>query len=245
LSHSTLYTQLKLWIARIWVWCKQLRYQPYTVGEVNELLDMNLPQAFFLEVPVGKGELVLLRAEASIPQSQTWLHIHLLCSLQVTYLSNPIYRAHVSVHCKLKPAYDSVHKTIYISDVLIGDIQLVQDEYALLKDTRTILDKLFPSAVTSLMGNRVKDALGMMTMGVSHLANDYLRLYLNDSKQNVLDYHKPQLQALLEDFARGEDAQYPLNPEEWEEQLFIEMGKSVSVEEGEVKFWFHPPAKKD
>lgn len=80
--------------------------------------------------------------------------------------------------------------------------------------------------------------LRMVTAGMSDEAMAYLQLYLSGSKQRVLDYHKPQLEALITTLAEENYLEYPLDKSDWQELLFFYYGKTVAIEEQELRFKF-------
>jgi hypothetical protein len=84
----------------------------------------------------------------------------------------------------------------------------------------------------------MKTAFSIMTGTTTSEANSYLQMYLSGSKQKVLDYHKPQIEKLIVDLAAGDDMQYSLDINDFEEGLFIQYGKEVIVEEGNLRFKF-------
>jgi hypothetical protein len=53
-----------------------------------------------------------------------------------------------------------------------------------------------------------------------------------------LDYHKPQIENLIIELAASEDMQYSLDINDFEESLFIQYGKEIIVEQGNVRFKF-------
>ena len=77
-----------------------------------------------------------------------------------------------------------------------------------------------------------------MTCTTATQANSYLQMYLRVSKQKVFDYHKPQIENIITDLAAGEDMQYSLDINDFEEGLFVQYGKKVVVEQGHLRFKF-------
>jgi hypothetical protein len=77
-----------------------------------------------------------------------------------------------------------------------------------------------------------------MTGTTASEANSYLQMYLSGSKQKILDYHKPQIENIIVELAASEDMQYSLDTNDFEENLFIQYGKEVVVEERHLRFKF-------
>ena len=125
-----------------------------------------------------------------------------------------------------------------MTDVVLNETSLLQDEYSLLNDTRELISLLVPNPLLSLFGDTVKTAFDLVTGSSSHEANDYFRLYIGGSKQRVLDFHRPQLEAIVIDLIAEKECCYRLDVTVFEEQLFAKFGKEVIVEEGELRFKF-------
>ena len=136
------------------------------------------------------------------------------------------------------PRYLEQTQTLTLVDIKVDDLHLVNDEYSLLKDTQFLIDKLLPVPVTGLLGAPIKQALNVLSAGTSDQALNYLKLYVGGSKQRILEYHQPQIEkALLEAVAKF-DLDYQMQATQWREHLFAKLGKTVAVEESELRFLF-------
>jgi hypothetical protein len=210
----------------------------YTVEDISQLIEPHLPISFPISVPKGDGRFTLLQAKISMPRHSNNIQAELLGSIEVTYLGNPIYRAHVFLEVQAKPQYDDITKNVMLTEIRIIDIHMLNDEYAILKDTSNLLNLFVPSPVLSMVAGTMKTAFNIMTGTTAAEANSYLQVYLSGSKQKVLDYHKPQIERIIIDLAASEDMQYSLDINDFEEGLFIQYGKKVMVEEGHLRFKF-------
>lgn len=216
----------------------KIKHVDYTVEELNALITPHFPASFAVDVPIGKGSFTLLEGEISIPRNATMMHVQLLCSLNIEAVSNPLYRAHVVAVLQVEPEYDVALKQVSIKQILLDEIRLVHDEYALLNDSRQLLDLILPRSMQSLIGGTFKSALGLMTAGSSDLASEYLKMYMSGSKQKVLDYHKPQIIKLLQELKQDPEMVYTMNDNDWQESLFRQYGKTVVVEQRALRFKF-------
>lgn len=231
-------TRLQLWTARILVKIGRLTHSDYTKEELNALFKPHLPINFDIDVPGGTGLLTIMDGEVTMPADSKQIHVQLICAFEVTRLSNPLYRGHLIVTLVATPAYCDTSKSVFVSAIHVDDIRLVNDEYALISDTRQLLSKLVPVPMQDLLVDTVRSTMGFITGGGSDAMANYLRLYLSGSKQKILDYHKPQITALLSDMASGDDLRYELDDQDWQEHLFRELGKDVIVEDGMLRFRF-------
>lgn len=230
--------KLRLFTARILIKIGRLTHADYSSGELKEIVDKHLPETFKIDVPKSKGDLTLLEAEISMVPGQNKIAVQLLGSILIGSFGSPIYRAHLIVQLEAYPIYDVNNKTVKLEKLLVSDVQLVNDEYSIIKDSRELLGLFFPKPLQSLFTDTVKSTLGIMTGGGSDAAADYMKLYLSGSKQRILDYHKPQIEALVSNLAQREDLQYPLDSSVFEEHLFSLYGKEVLVEDGQLRFKF-------
>lgn len=230
--------KLRLFSARLLIKLGKLTHADYSSAELKAAVDKHLPETFQIEVPVSKGELCLLEAQISMPKKEALIDVHLLGSLLIGPPAKPIYRAHITIHLQAFPIYESENNTVKLDKLLVSNVQLVNDEYSIVEDSKELLGLLFPVPFQNLLTGTVKSAIGLLTGGGSDLAVDYMKLYLSGSKQRILDYHRPQIEALVSDFAQSEDLQYRLDPKEFEEHLFCLYGKEVLVEDGKLRFKF-------
>lgn len=236
--HNNWRIKCKLLVAKLLIKFGKLTHADYTADEISELISPYLPSTFKIEVPAGNGELTLLEAEVNIGYHNSTVSVQLLGSLVVESMGNPIYRAHLVINLEATPFYDVESKVVKLSQLNMVDVRLINDEYALLKDTQHLLSLFVPRPFQSLVTGTVKSALGIITGGGSDAASNYLKLYLTGSKQKILEYHRPQLSSLVADLIHDEDFQYELDTSDWEEYLFTLYGKEVVVEQGQLRFKF-------
>lgn len=173
-----------------------------------------------------------------MPFSSNYIQAEVQGSIEVTYLGNPIYRAHLELVVQAGPQYNSMTKNVFLTDIGITDIHMLNDEYSILKDTSSLINLFVPTPVLSMVTGTMKTAFNLMTGTTTSEANSYLQMYLSGSKQKILDYHKPQIENLIIELAASEDMQYRLDSNNFEEGLFIQYGKEVVVEEGHLRFKF-------
>lgn len=227
---------LKLFLAKCFLHFRKNRYAEYTSKDIEQFIAPYFPLKMPVIVPKGQGSLTLLSAEMSMPINFDQLQAHLLSSLEINYLANPIYRAHVILTLSVKPQYDQVTKEVYLTHPSIVTIRLLQDEYSIIKDYQSLLSLFIPGNVFSLVTGSIKSALSLMKNNLPSDISDYLKLYVDGSKQRVLDFHKPQLKNILTELTQGDLLRYKMNETRWEEYVFSQVGKEVVVEEGKLRF---------
>jgi len=238
LDSQSIKLSFRLLLAKCLIRFKRLKHVDYSVQEISQLIQPHLPLSFPISVPKGEGHFTLSKVNISMPSKENYIQAEVLGSIEVTYLANPIYRAHVVLVVKAEPDYDQTTKNVLLTNLCITDIHMLNDEYSILKDTSNLINLFVPSPVLSMVTGTMKTAFNIMTGTTTSEANSYLQMYLSGSKQKVLDYHKPQIERIITDLAASEDMQYSLNKDDFEEGLFIQYGKEVVVEEGNVRFKF-------
>jgi hypothetical protein len=210
----------------------------YSVHDISQLIQPHLPISLPITVPKGDGRFTISKVNISMPFNSDYIQGEVLGSIEVTYFANPIYRAHVVLVVQASPEYDGTTKNILLSDIRITDIHMLNDEYSILKDTSSLISQFVPSPVLSMVTGTMKTAFSIMTGTTASEANRYLQVYLSGSKQKVLDYHKPQIENIIVELAASEDMQYSLDINDFEESLFMQYGKEVKVEQGNLRFKF-------
>jgi hypothetical protein len=230
------------WLVRT----QRLTHSAFTVAELNALVRPHFPCTMPIEVPVGMGSLTLMEAELSLNDEKNRIELELLADLRISVKTGPLYQAHLLVLLSATPAYLVEQKTVVLGDVSIDNILLVNDDYALITDTSSLLNSLGPLPVGAILGrglkgpigSTVKGVLNLFTAGMSEHALNYLRLYLDGSKQRVLDYHRAELEQKVKALVIEENIHYTLDASDWQEWLFCELGREVVVEQQELRFKF-------
>lgn len=230
--------KIKLWIARWMVKWGKLTHDAFTLQELNELLLPYFPYRHMLEVPFGHGRISLERAELNLNEAANRIEVQVFSDLTILAMGNPIYRAHLVVLITARPDYRPGSGKVKASQVQVADIYLVNDQYSLIVDGTTLLDKFMPIPVSPMLRGPVKSMLSLATAGISDEALSYLQLYLGGSKQRILDYHKPQLEALIARLAADNLFEYQLDESDFRELLFARLGKQVVIEQKELRFKF-------
>lgn len=238
MTQLSLSDQAKFWGCYCLVKLKQLDHDTFTATELNELVADYFPLDLALPVPVGQGKLTLQSLTVSMDNPKDELQLESVASIQIKAMGNPIYRAHLLIRGHITPAYDEPNKRLYIAETALTGISLIQDEYSLLKDTQFLIDKLMPIPVAGLLTNPVRSAVNLLSRGTSEQSLQYLNLYINGSKQRILDYHQPQITAALTDLLRADKVSYTLSDDHWREKLFSRLGQKVAVANGGLQFLF-------
>jgi len=218
---------------------KRIRQVKYTSDELNEMLATNFPHTMAMSLPGSQGLLTLLNAELSMPANDNQLHIQMFCGFTVCVAGKDIYRAHLLVVGTVTPYYIAEQRAIHLKNLQLSELRLVKDDYAFIGSSAELATLFMPNAFKYLLMSSVHIGLSLLKGIVPNELMTYLTLYSNGSKQGVLDYHKPEIERMLIAEVEQEAWCYQLNEQDFEEQIFAELGQEIAVEQGFLVFKFH------
>lgn len=230
--------RIKRWLVKFLIKTRRIKSVSFSADELNDMLANNLPETLNFPVPGSKGELEIQSAKLSMPENVNRLDVILFCAMRIDTMANPIYRAHLKIFGAVTPSFDKPRRVIHLKDPKVTEIAIIQDEYALLKDTKQLISMLLPSPIKSVLDVTMKTTLNLLSAGSYKEVQSYLSLYLHGSKQRILDYHRPEIeQQVMDAISRG-DLDYALDETILEERIFAELGNDVVVRDGALHFVF-------
>lgn len=229
----------QLWVATVLIKLGRLTCDTFTPEELTELANQFYPHDLTLPTPVGDGHVTLQRGHVYLNDQANRVCLQSLASIAIAGLGTTLYRAHLVVIVSASPRYDPATATLHLEDLEVDDIRLINDDYALLQDTRYLIGKRLPgSGIANLVAGSVKNVLSLVSVGMSDQALAYLQLYLDGSKQSILDYHRPQIRHELLKAAATLPLHHEMRGHIWREALFARHGKAVVVNERRLEFRF-------
>ncbi len=235
----SIWSKIQWFFAKILVHIKQIKRVGIPASEINEMMSSQLPLSFDFKIPVGSGSFSIISTALSIPQNDQTFNIECFCSFQVNTLEKSIYRTHLHIFLTCKPNYSKEKKEIYLNQLEIIDIVLVDDEFSFMKDSRTLLSKFLPSPVKNLLSTTFKTSLGVLNQATNSDVITYLSLYLSGDRQLILDYHRDEIERKIESVIEQGDFAYQLDPDIFEERLFSTFGKRIELVDKQLFFIFH------
>lgn len=229
----------QLWVATLLIKLGKLTRDTFTSDELTELANQFYPHDLILPTPVGDGHVTLQRGHVYLNDNANRVCLQSLASIAISGLGTTLYRAHLVVIVSASPYYDPATATLHFQDLAVDDIRLINDDYALLQDTRYLINKRLPgSGLANLVAGSVKNMLSLVSVGTSDQALSYLQLYLAGSKQSILDYHRPQIRKELLGMAETLPLHHQMRSDVWREALFARYGKTVVVNSQRLEFRF-------
>lgn len=217
--------------------CGLIKYDDFTERELNSLIDKYFPFEMDVSVPIGKAKLKCVSATVKLSQASGKLGLILLNDFTVEVMGNPVYRAHITARVSTKPEYKKANARIEFNDIRLDQLELIEDEYTLVKDTSSILEQLSPVSVTSALASPFKRALNAVTGGMSESAFTYLQSFTTQNKQRILSNHQSAIEQALLTEIHARDISVNMDPTHWREYLFSRIGTHISVEDQRLRFW--------
>lgn len=223
---------------RIAIKFKWLRNVAYSEKELNNRFSTNFPQILPLTLKNINGELTILDAKLSIPLSQNKLHIELFCAVNLSFGGHDIYRAHLMVCGTVCPYYVAAKSTIRIKEMTLTKVNLVNDSYAFIGSSAELVTLFMPASCKYLLLGTMQLTLSILKGLIPQELWHYLQLYSAGSKQQILDFHRDDIENLLIKKVEQENCSYLLDKNDVEEQIFAEFGQGVAIEKGQLVFKF-------
>ena len=227
----------KVYLAQWLVKWGKLTHEDFTKSELHDLVKVSFPYSFTFDIPMGTGTVTVLEGNITLDNANNRIGLQCLAALNIVVASTTIYRAHVVFTVSASPYYDKNMSTLYLTDLFTDSVTLVNDDYALIKDTQFLMSRYFPKSVNSLLGGSLKSALSIFSAGTSGIAVDYLQVYLTGSKQAVLEYHIPHINRAIKNQINQEDLSHTMRGDHWREVLFSKLGQNVRVEDDVLRFY--------
>lgn len=215
----------------------KLTHDDFTKLELQDLVTDSFPYTFTFDIPIGTGTVTVLEGNITLDSESNRIGLQCLAALNIVVATTTIYRAHIVFTVSASPYYDKNMSTLYLTGFSTDSLTLVNDDYALIKDTQFLVSRFFPKSVNTLIGGSLKSALSLFSAGTSDIAADYFQVYLTGSKQAVLDYHMPHINNAIKKQITQEDLSHAMRTDHWREVLFSKLGQNVRVEDNVLRFY--------
>lgn len=235
--------KLQQFITRLLVRFKRIKRAPVEIDEINRHVNQPLPACFDITTPAGEGELIILGVTLSIRDSQSEqyqhsIHAELLCNFSVKVKQSIIYNTHLMLKLEATPNYCKQTKSIGVTNLLITELQLISDQYSIIKDTTNLMATLIPKPIQSIINMTLSTTKALLTNKTISSMTKYLSLYTSGSKQLILDYHRSDIENRVIQLTKDNELSYRLNELVFEEKLFADFGEKIILEEGQLFFVF-------
>lgn len=225
--------------AHLLVRFKYIKRVPFELNTVNQLVKQQLPQQLSMTIPGGTGELSILDSHFSVISDKSCLQVEVLCNFSVNVKKTVIYNTHLQLLLEVSPIYLPIDKMISLSNVKVVAVKLISDNYSVIKDTGNIIRSFLPKPLNSIINLTMSSTQMILNHKTINSVTQYLSLYSSGSKQIILDYHRADIEKKIIDIAKSKVMQYQLNESIFEEKLFSQYGKKISIEDNQLYFDFY------
>ncbi len=231
--------KFKHWLARLLVRAKRIKQVQYSAPELNEMVALNLPHQESFTVPGGQASLVVIQAHIDIGvDNAQGLKIKLLCSIDISSVKMQLYRAHLDVTIKAVPYYDKAQSAIRFKAAELVGLEFINDQYLLVRSTNDIIKTLTPNILQGIVNVTVGSALAMLGDRFTPQIKEYLTVFGGANKQRILSFHQSQIAKLVTELVESDQMAYQLEPSDFEEKLFADLGQRIDVEDHQLVFKF-------
>ena len=206
--------------------------------ELNELIESQLPEVVSINSESGKGELEVKRANLTMPLGSNCFKVILFCELSVELMGSQFYKAELEATLNSKPKYHQNNKAIYLSEVVLSGIEIVDEDLLMMSEVQRNTEELLPPMFKDMFKSSVDVAVGIFDAISNTDTKKNIEQMKSEARQSVLDYHHSEMEAALISFLEDESVHYQLDDSSMETRLFSELGESVEVKDGGLIFKF-------
>jgi len=244
-TQTRIKSNFQYFIATFLVRWKFIRESSIEINEINQLISPQLPVSFEMVIPGGEGKLIILDVEIAPAESGDCITAQILCNFSVNINKNRIYNTHLHLELQAKSDYCKINKTISPSGIQVTAMQLIADQYSMIKDTRKLIATFLPEPMkTVFLTTLLTTGKLLETLGKNDIVK-YLSLYLTGNKQRILDFHHKDIENNIINFAKSGSLSYQLDETDLDEKLFLNFGHQVQVVNEQLLFIFHPGQASD
>jgi hypothetical protein len=143
-----------------------------------------------------------------------------------------LYNSNIQIELFGKPIFIKEKSVIRATDVVIGQINLADDNLVVAHNARKIITKLSNNVLGQIMGTALV-FLDNVTDMKGYVAN-----FVNKSSHRILELHRKEIESNLIDSLSNGDVEYTLEETIFDEQLFNKYGKDILVENEGLTFRF-------
>jgi hypothetical protein len=162
----------------------------------------------------------------------------LLCSIEIRSLKLQLYRAHLNVKLKIMPYYVKQDEAIRFHQAELFELQFINDEYVLVKNSSDIIRALTPNILKGIVNVTLGSTMAVLGDVASPQVKEYLGIFSDSNKQKVLEFHQGQIAKLVTELVESPEMAYPLDKNDFEEKLFADLGQRIDVEDHQLVFKF-------
>ena len=248
LSTSDKFSQ---WITRLLVRFGRVKNSPMEFIEINQMLNGWLPVDFDIAVPGGRqasetANLKLVSVDLTTvaldvtenQKSDERLWVIIDCNFEVKMNRSVIFRTKLRLELQADPDYCVKTKSIGVCNAKLCRVELVDGKDSFIKDMNTLANGILPTPLKGLFNVAMASTKAILGDEVVSGMTKYLSLYNSGNQQRIVDYHKKDIENKIIELTDDSDFRYQLDSTNFEEKLFSDYGKKITIQDGELLFEF-------
>jgi len=238
----------KQWVTRLFVRFGRVKNAPMEIIEINQMLNGWLPVDFDILVPGGREKLETVNLELvnlslttrnlDTAESGEKLLAVIDCRFEVKMNSAVIFRTKLALELQADPDYCAKTKSIGVCNTKLSRVELVDGKDSFIKDVNTLANGILPTPFKGLFNVAMASTTAIFGEGVINGMTKYLSLYNSGNQQKIVDYHKKDIENKIIGLTQDTSFRYQLDAANFEEKLFSDYGKKITVQGGKLLFEF-------
>jgi hypothetical protein len=223
--------KIQQWLSPILIKLKIVKQVTFSLAELTDDIQIYLPFDIKFSVPNGNGFVIISHVQLAEHQDGL-LSAKLKGTLDIQCMGEHLYNSNIQIELFGKPIFIKEKSIIRATKVVIGQINLADDNLVVAHNARKVIAKLSNNILGQMMGTALV-FLDNVTDMKGYIAN-----FVNKSSHRILELHRKEIESNLIDSLSNGDLEYTLEESIFDEQLFIKYGKDILVENEGLTFRF-------
>jgi hypothetical protein len=223
--------KIQQWLSPILIKLKIVKQVTFSLAELTDDIQIYLPFDIKFSVPNGNGFVIISHVQLAEHQDGL-LSAKLKGTLDIQCMGEHLYNSKIQIELFGKPIFIKEKSIIRATKVVIGQINLADDNLVVAHNARKVIAKLSNNILGQMMGTALV-FLDNVTDMKGYIAN-----FVNKSSHRILELHRKEIESNLIDSLSNGDLEYTLEESIFDEQLFIKYGKDILVENEGLTFRF-------
>lgn len=225
----------KQWLIPKLIKLKFVKQVVLPFSELTDDIQVHLPFDIKFSVPNGNGFVIISSVDLT-EYRQGMMKANLKGTLDIKCMGEHLYSSNIQIELFGKPLFIKEKSVIRATDVVIGQINLADDNLIVVHKVRKAMSKLSNNLVKNMYSLTMGTALGFID-NVTDMKG-YIANFVNEKSHKILELHRIEIESnLIESLTNG-DLEYALEEAISNESLFIKYGKDIIVENNGLTFRF-------
>lgn len=228
-------------ITRLLVRFGQVKSAPMELSEIGVMINNWLPEKFEIAISGGDAELDILTVKLSIceeVENQQRLKVILFCNFKVKMNGSVIFNTHINIDIKADPDYSVENKSVGVTNAELVKIELINDKDSFIKDVSNLANGILPTPLKGLFNIALASSTAIFGEDVVSGMTRYLSIYNSGNQQKIIDYHHNDIENKIIEISNDSEMRYKMDESEFEEKLFSDFGKKITLENNKLFFHF-------